>query len=87
MIAIERVVGALLLAGAVAGVLTFPRLLGGPPPEPGKLALIPHGTAVTIVTAAPAPVSHVVLPTPLRAHRVPVLRTPARPAPDRKSVV
>ncbi len=26
MIAIERVVGALLLAGAVAGVLTFPRL-------------------------------------------------------------
>ncbi len=81
MIAIERVVGALLLAGAVAGALTFPRLLGGPPPEPGKLALIPHGTAVTIVTAAPAPVSHVVLPTPLRAHLVPVLRTPARPAP------
>ena len=55
MSGIERVFATLLLAGAVAGAFVFPRLLAGGGTATGRLGLIPHGTGLTVVSAAPPP--------------------------------
>jgi hypothetical protein len=51
---IERLVAAILLAGAVAGAALIPRFLAGPPGS-SAVALAPGGTGHAVVNAAPAP--------------------------------
>jgi hypothetical protein len=71
IVTIERVLAAVLLAGAVAGAAAIPRLLVGPGGAPGVLLVPDAGGTRTIVHAAPAP------PRPVRTLPLPRTLVPA----------
>src|SRR5690348_9138473 len=77
MSAIERLVAAVLLSGAVAGAAVFPQLLAGPAGiQTPPVGMVPAGPALpsvpTVVRAAPAPFLVPPAGKPAKQHTFPI---------------